>query len=686
MSFRTILIPVLLVGMLRLTFGQVPAKKYRWKNLGPFVTSKSNTDKGRWTAVGQGWIEDFIISDDGWYAGSITGGLYKSNSQGRKWKKVDTDTLQMGTLCLLKVDKTIYRGTGLTHYNDKFGVGLLKSDDGGKSWIETGLKFNKHEKRPLWDVTISKVDKTMAACTPNEVFVSHDNSETWENVYSGKKEEFKTVLFDYSIKNTLWAVGNKLLVSKNNGQDWEDYTPKLSIRLVDNIQSALPRIAICQDPNNASRYLVFYGFKNRGYVDESLDGGETWLRLSKNSNVSRADAHHTEISIAPDNSDYVLLGTYRAYLSSDGGKRFEVVSFPSYLKERFVHDDIREVDFKSTKEIYLATDGGVFVSKDTARSWQNVSGKGLTATQIYGLSVQTDQTILIGCQDMSYFTYKKRKWTHLGNYYGDGGDAIETSTGTHILLGGRMKLIDLDKGLGSKGSHPRRTRSNPFVAKFHYYPNSKDSFYYIGNDCWFFDSKKWINLTQSLDGKKELVSGFDINISNPKQLFMSFNSPTWSSKKLKGKFYKSDDGGTTWSDYTSKLPILAWHHITGITTNSQNPDEVYVSLGKMDSDQLNKVYKSLDGGHTWENYSTGIPPYETFGIKHIPGTSGTIVSSIQGLFYRNPEMSSWQKLGGKIPPIVIRDFELDLDERTIYAGTYGNGLWKMKIPRKMLKY
>jgi len=43
-------------------------------------------------------------------------------------------------------------------------------------------------------------------------------------------------------------------------------------------------------------------------------------------------------------------------------------------------------------------------------------------------------------------------------------------------------------------------------------------------------------------------------------------------------------------------------------------------------------------------------------------------------------------LGGKIPPIAIRAFVLDIENKIIMASNYGNGLWKMKIPRRMLRY
>lgn len=656
-------------------YGQIPAKRYRWKQLGPIVTPPSNTDVGKSTAVGLGWVQDVLITDNDWYAGSMTGGLYRSSNSGKKWKKVDDDTLQLGTLCLLNVGDTIFRGTGLTHYDEDFGVGLLYSVNRGRTWNPTGLQFSPLDKQPLWDVDADK-NGNMLACTPNEIYVSTDASKTWKRVYRDETCDFKEVHIDMS--GNLWVCGNKLLFS-SDGHSWQDKTSALSSTM------QLGRVSISQDAQNLKKFLAFYGEKDRGVIDQSYDGGQTWKRLYDSRKVSRADIHHTEIAIAPNDSNVVVLGTYRAYISTDGGKTFAVSTTPHLNAANFAHDDIRDMQVNGSDDIYLATDGGVFHSSDSGQTWINKTGKGLAITQIYGMHQLADKSLVMGCQDLGYFHYTNKKWEHLGRYYGDGGDAIETSQGLNILLGGRLRSIDINNPRGSKNIHPP-TRTNPFVAKLIHYPDASDTFFYVGNDVWKYSNGLKLNLTKKLDGKKEYVSGFNINSSNPQQLLMSYDQPTWKADKLVGKFYKSIDGGETWKDITANLPILAWRYISGITTRSDKPDEIVVSLGIMDDDDVYKAFKSTDGGISWTNYSDGLPPYQTFGVWRIANTSGLLLASIEGLYYRNDRMEAWQKLSGKIPSVAIRDIVVDEKNRKIYAATYGSGMWFLKLPRKMLKF
>lgn len=672
MRYSFFLVFVLVANVVQ---AQMPAKKYRWKQLGPFTTPPTNTAVGKSTAVGMGWVQDLLITKQGWFAGSMTGGLYKSKTEGKKWKKIDNDTVQLGTLCLLQVGDTVYRGTGVTHYDVDFGVGLLYSVNAGKTWQPTGLSFDPLQTQPLWDVAADEKG-TMVACTPTAIYMSRDASRTWQEVYRDENVNLREVLIDSS--GAMWACGTKLLYS-TDGQNWLDRTTALSLT------SKLGRVSLVQDPQNTKRFLAFYGEKRKGVIDQSYDGGKTWNRLYSNRLISRADIHHTAIGIAPNDSNTIVLGTYRAYVSTDGGVSFKVATTPKKYAVNFAHDDIRNLYVLASNDIYLATDGGVFHSRDSGDTWQNKTGKGLTITQIYGMDQMVNGDLIMGCQDLGYFYYKANKWIHLGDYYGDGGDALQNSSGMNIMLGGRLRQIDLESKKRSVYIHPSTTAS-PFTAKLVQHPQGRDTFYYIGTDVWLYKNEKKVNLTKEIDGKREIVSGFDINALNPKQLIFAYNQPTWDKTKLTGKLHKSMDGGATWVDLTANMPLLAWRHVTGVATHTQHPNIITVSLGKLDDETIHKAMRSIDGGITWRDYSQGLPRYETFGIWAIPNTTGVLLASLQGLYYRNDKMDAWQQVKGKIPAVAVRDIAIDVKTRKTYAATYGSGMWYFKMPRKMLKY
>lgn len=685
MHFTKIIATLGLTWLCVSSVAQVPAKKFKWSHLGPFEMPTSNVDTGRWTAVGQGWIEDLLITDKLWYAGSITGGLYCSKNEGKNWEKIDEDSVQMGTHCLLRIRDTIYRGLGVTHYDEKFGFGLIRSVDYGKTWESTGLSFKATDEQVVWDVEGVDSSGFLIASTDKEVFVSYDHSRTWKSVLKKDNAGFRKIWIDRNAPDRIWVMGKYVYHSSDGGYTWEDRTLDFKKNLRKSEFNKITRIDIAQDFNNSKRFLAFYGLKNAGFLLESSDGGDTWKEILIDRKIKRADIHHTEIAIAPDNSDVIVVGAVRTFISTDGGKSFSQVTYPKHLDRQFAHDDIRGLYVFGENDIFLATDGGVFYSKDRGINWQNKSGKGLSTMMIYGFVELSDGRFLMGTQDMGYFLLDGKDWVHLGKYYGDGGDALELAKGEVIMMGGRLRHIDIEGLEKSNSVHP--SPKNPFIAELLNYPFSLDSFYYVGNELWFNNGEQWINKSKGLVESDHMILGFDINMTNPNQLFIAYDQPTWSSQNLKGKLFKSLDGGKAWQDITMNLPILAWRHITSISTSEANPDEVIVSMGKTDETKIHKVYKSLDGGKTWKNYSEGLPSYETFKIKHINrGSSGIIVSTLKGLYYRNNGLDEWIPLNGDIDPIVVRDFEIDSVKALLNVATYGRGFWQMKIPKRMLEY
>ena len=666
-------------------FSQAPKKRYKWKPLGPFTLSESDADSADWTSTGLGWIEAVLI-DDNWYAGSVTGGLYRSKNQGKKWKKIDNDSVQMGTLSIVKIGSTLFRCTGLTHYDEHFGFGILQSANNGRTWQKTGLQFSASDLKPVWGLDGNALHGNLIACTPNSVFVSHDFGDTWKEEYTEYDGDYRTALTSKHKPAMSFVAGRHLIQTTDFGKTFTDVTEKLAcyttLRLVDSME----RIAISEDPTIAGRFLALYAIGSRLYIDESVDFGETWTNRYNQSHIRGMSIHHTEIAISPQNSNHVIIGGVRAFISYDNCKTFKQVTFPRYKTSNFAHDDIRGIQITNNAYV-LATDGGVFTSKDSAVTWQNANGTGLNTIMIYGFELLEDGRLVVGCQDLGTFVYKDKKWLSLAAMYGDGGDCLELSERTVAMINGTLRSLDMDKLSRPEFIHPpERKPGRPFMANLYHFPNSKDSFYYAGMNVWLSKNGAWSNLTQNLKGNEYRISGFDVNHLNPNQLYCAFDEPTWNSSDLSNKLFKSVDGGERWIDITKQLPILAWRSVSSITTNPANPDEVYVSLAILDDKEIHKVYRSKDGGVTWENYSEGLLRYETFKIVHLPNCSGKLLSTLDGMYYRNKQMKQWQKIDGKMPNIAVRDFEFDLEKCVLYAATYGAGVWQMKIPKKMLRY
>jgi hypothetical protein len=87
------------------------------------------------------------------------------------------------------------------------------------------------------------------------------------------------------------------------------------------------------------------------------------------------------------------------------------------------------------------------------------------------------------------------------------------------------------------------------------------------------------------------ISDLFVDPSNPNRVWVTYSSPGG------GRVFRSDDGGATWQDCSPSLPDLP---INAVEVDPTNPSRVWVAadLG---------VYESLDAGATWSTFGSGLP-------------------------------------------------------------------------------
>ncbi len=112
----------------------------------------------------------------------------------------------------------------------------------------------------------------------------------------------------------------------------------------------------------------------------------------------------------------------------------------------------------------------------------------------------------------------------------------------------------------------------------------------------------------------EHISRIAINPKNHDEVLVAVPGPLWSDSKNRG-LYKTTDGGKTWNN------ILYINEKTGcaeVLINPQNPDIIYASTWEFrrkpysfsSGGKGSAVYKSTDGGKTWNKLTKGLPETE----------------------------------------------------------------------------
>ncbi len=127
--------------------------------------------------------------------------------------------------------------------------------------------------------------------------------------------------------------------------------------------------------------------------------------------------------------------------------------------------------------------------------------------------------------------------------------------------------------------------------------------------------------------------------------------------------FRSDDGGATWEGVTEGLPSF---HGFPIAVTKRPPDAAYVVPLEFEMDNFRvcrgqfHVYRTRDAGKTWERLTNGLPGPHDYQSVYREGLDtdgldpeGVYVGTSNGEVYASPDAGDhWQRLPGTLPPIL----------------------------------
>jgi PKD repeat protein len=150
--------------------------------------------------------------------------------------------------------------------------------------------------------------------------------------------------------------------------------------------------------------------------------------------------------------------------------------------------------------------------------------------------------------------------------------------------------------------------------------------------------------------------------------------------------YMTSDGGSSWSNITSGLPVSS-SSITFISVKDDDPNTVWVSLSGFNG---YGVYESTDGGSSWTNISAGLPQLPTNCV--VQDTSGSDLILYAGTdvgIYVKDGTNDWEPFYDGLPNVNVTELEIYYDnndpaDSRIRAATFGRGVWESPLYSSVL--
>jgi photosystem II stability/assembly factor-like uncharacterized protein len=231
--------------------------------------------------------------------------LYRSRDGGRNWQTISIPSPEGGRIVAI-APSAAAKGT---MYVVGPGLGVLRTDDGGKSWVA------RNEGLPSRDVIAVAAHTTLpgtvyAVVKERGIYRSQDGGKTWR-------------LMDRSAQD-----GMRQLVHSNMAGSMQTgwlfaATPKGVRRIMDCFclwqdagKLATEASGVTYDPRKPEH---IYAATGKGLF-RSMDGGETWVAMTS------PGANAVALASAPSGTLYVMDAAGRLFQSADQGKTWTPVN------------------------------------------------------------------------------------------------------------------------------------------------------------------------------------------------------------------------------------------------------------------------------------------------------------------------------------------------------------------------
>ncbi len=265
-------------------------------------------------------------SGNTWFAGSVSGGIWKTTDAGITWTDKTPALPNIATTVLAMASSNhdiIYAGTGEGFYNvDAInGDGIFRSTDHGNSWNQLASTANNYDFQNVNRIIVDPSNaNNVFACanigfyysgssSSSGVFHSTDGGTNWNKVYSSSARVQQMVANPENF-NTLFATVNGLGVIKSldRGLTWNTTTGIITSG----------RVEIAVAPTDTSRMYAAVESSTGSDLFMSTDAGSTWTLVNdvsgNNPNWLNGQGwYDNTIVVSPYSEDTLFVGGVNIY-------------------------------------------------------------------------------------------------------------------------------------------------------------------------------------------------------------------------------------------------------------------------------------------------------------------------------------------------------------------------------------
>ena len=697
---------------------------------------------GNVTYGGGGFVTGIVMhpkDKNGIYVRTDVGGAYRWNEENNNWVQlcngfsmndgnlygidgiaVDPENADIVYICAGKYDaERAVRYQLWVDGKAKYPpCDVLKSTDGGKTWVSTGLEktfngngTNRSLGEPIMvDPLNSRIILTFAR--DNRLYRSDDAAETWNEVegfpdipVSGNEQQLqegysRIILFDNSETgektNKVYAgvYNYGVYMSSDGGSTWENISgengPLKPMRMVTSPDSGILYVA---DASGVYKY-----------------SGSSWSNITPNG----VSGQYSAIDVDPNNTSRIYCmrtngddgRLFRGHLmrSEDGGvtwtdmyKTADEISTTSWAPERHFLANVSclKVNPLNSSEIWITDWYGVWktfnIDNQPMQAWIN-DIRGIEEMVAFtALSIPGGYKLITGNADNDGALWENNVYEYPQSiqHFND-----TTDTNDLDFCESEPNIVVRASGNGSLGRWGYSEDYGKTWTQFKTFPSNSSGTLLSGRisissqvnpetgypsimvmpvlSGIYYSHDMGETWTESVGGPTDLISGrfaWSYNFSSDRVVGDVFYA------YADGKFYVSTDGGMKFNQTVSDLPS---YNRSFVRAAPNMPGEVWVALG------FDGLYKSSDFGKSFSKVDDITRAYMISFGKEAPGKSNPTlylygeVNHVNGIFRSVDMGNTWVKINDSESEIGCEPTCLVGDRNkfgVVYVGTNGNGYY-----------
>lgn len=598
-------------------------------------------------------------------AGAANGGVWESFNRGGSWApRTDYQaTLTVGALAFdPSAPTTVYCGTGEGNWWSYLGVGVLRSTDGGTTW--STLCTTPFLGDGFYSLVVDPANgDRLYAGTRGGLWVSTNGGVDWT-----RRRTEPTWSVGVRGGEVLAGCRDGLFRSTDNGGTWTAVA-------LPGVPSSFQRLAVAIAPSDASIAYAWGASSASAFLWRRAAGTWTSVGLPPGASINQAwyDWH---VAVAPDQANQVYCGAidiHRGTLASGSWTWLNLSSKSSGGNS--IHPDQHAIAFEPGRPatIYSGNDGGVYRSNDRGVNWAHCNnGLQVSEFEYIAHNVGVSRWLVGGTQDNGTNRWTgPMTWDHVGD--ADGGDCGVNRANPQVVFHTRQwwALFRSTTG-GGFGSWTNVTPARPagegnglFYPPFECSAGSGDTIamggrsLYVSRDL----GTTWRRLAYPAAG---IASA--LYIPDADTVLVGLTD---------GRIFRTRFSSGAWSVLAALTSPRAGASISDLHAEPGGTGRVWATSPRVGG---GRVFRSDDGGTSWTNVTAGLPSLPINAVEVDNSNRNRVwVGADRGVYQSRDTGATWADFSASLPNAFVGDLVLHPHARVLRAGTRSRGIWEIPV-------